>query len=189
MQRIISIVALVFILSAGSAFAQVNSSIGGIVQDASEALIPGVTITATNTETGVVNTTVTNESGAYNFPAILPGTYKLAASLPGFKPVTYNEVNVSPASPVRLNFRLEVGTVSQSVEVSVAADSLLAASSASIGEVLTSKRVTELPLVSNNVLDLVRVLPGFREGMPQRARAWILSPDNPQQPSTQPATV
>ena len=76
-------------------FAQVNTSIGGIVEDASDALIPGVTITATNTQTGVVSTTVTNESGAYNFPAILPGIYKLTASLPGFKPVTYNEVNLS----------------------------------------------------------------------------------------------
>ena len=75
--------------------------------------------------------------------------------------MTYNDVNISPASPVRLNFKLEVGNV---VEVSVSPDSLLAASSASFGEVLSSKRVSELPLVTNNVLDLVRVLPGYREG-------------------------
>jgi len=108
MQRIISSVALICILGAGLVFAQVNTSIGGIVEDASQALIPGVTITATNTQTGVVSTTVTNESGAYNFPAILPGVYKLTASLPGFKPITYNEISLSPASPVRLNFKLEV---------------------------------------------------------------------------------
>jgi len=83
MQRFNSSVLLIAILWAGTAFAQVNTSIGGIVEDASQALIPGVTITATNTQTGVVSTTVTNESGAYNFPAILPGIYKLTASLPG----------------------------------------------------------------------------------------------------------
>ena len=164
MQRVSSIATFVCIIWAGSAFAQVNSSIGGIVQDPSKALIPGVTITATNTQTGVVSTTLTNEAGAYNFPAILPGIYKLTASLTGFKTSAYDEVNVSPANPVRLNFKLEVGNASTSVDVTVAADSILASSSASIGEVLTSKRVTDLPLVTNNVLDLVRVLPGYREG-------------------------
>ena len=73
MQRIISMAALVCILSAGRALAQVNSSVGGLVHDPSKALIPGVTITATNTQTGVVSTTLSNESGAYNFPAIVPG--------------------------------------------------------------------------------------------------------------------
>jgi len=155
MQRTIPIAALVCIVWAGSAFAQVNSSIGGNVHDPSKALIPGVTSTATNTQTGVVSTTLSNEAGAYNFPAILPGIYKLTASPTGFRTSAYGEVNVSPANPVRLNFKLEVGNAPTSVDVTV---------SASIGEVLTSKRVTDLPLVTNNVLDLVRVLPGYREG-------------------------
>ena len=64
MQRIVSVAVLVCIVSITSAFAQVNSSVGGIVQDSSEALIPGVTVTATNTRTGVVSATVSNESGA-----------------------------------------------------------------------------------------------------------------------------
>src|SRR5262245_18327091 len=119
MQRVISISAVVCLILAGTAFAKVNSSIGGIVQDASQALIPGVKITATNTQTGVLSPTLTNESGAYNFPAILPGIYKVTAELPVFKIVTYNEVNVSPANPLRLNFTLDVGTVAQSVEASV----------------------------------------------------------------------
>ena len=72
MQRIISMAALVCIIWAGSASAQVNSSVGGIIQDSIQALIPGVTISAANTQTGVVGTTLTNDSGAYNFPAILP---------------------------------------------------------------------------------------------------------------------
>jgi len=163
MKKLVVASALAVYLLAGSVFAQVNSSIGGTVEDSSRALLPGVQITATNTGTGVSSMTVSNESGAYNFPAVLPGVYKVTAELPGFKPFAYNEVNVSPGAPVRLNFTLEVGTVTQSVEVTVAADSVLATSSASIGEVLTDKRVIDLPLVSNNVLDLVRILPGFRE--------------------------
>ena len=63
MQRIVSVAVLVCIVSITSAFAQVNSSVGGIVQDSSEALIPGVTVTATNTQTGVVSATVSNGIG------------------------------------------------------------------------------------------------------------------------------
>lgn len=141
---------------------QVNSSIGGTVEDTSKALIPGVTITATNTGTGVANTTISNESGAYNFPVLAAGTYKLTAELTGFKPVTFNDVQLSPATPLRLNFTLEVGGLAQAVEVTVESTALTS-SSASIGEVLSEKRVLDLPITSSNVLDLVRILPGFRE--------------------------
>jgi Carboxypeptidase regulatory-like domain len=153
----------VCLFMAAIAFAQVNSSISGTVQDASQALIPGVSITATNTQTGVQASVITNESGAYNFAALIPGTYKVTADLAGFRPYTYNEVQLSAGLPLRLNFTLEVGTVSQAVEVTVDADSLLSTSVASIGEVLNEKRVMDLPITSNNVLDLVRILPGFRE--------------------------
>src|SRR5262245_33233225 len=161
--RILVAFALLCLVFTSHAPAQVNSSIGGTVEDSTKALIPGVQITATNTGTGIASTTISNESGAYNFPVLLPGGYKVTAELAGFKPVTYNDVQLSAGSPIRLNFTLEVGTVTQSVEVTIATDSLLATSSPSIGEVLTDKRVADLPLTSNNVLDLVRILPGFRE--------------------------
>src|SRR5262245_50892620 len=140
MQRLISAAVLLIFALSSSAFAQVNSAIGGTVQDSGKALIPGVEITATNTQTGVVVTTLTNESGAYNFAALIPGTYKLTASLAGFRSYTYNDVQLSAATPLRLNFTLEVGTVTQSVEVTVAADTILKESSASVGEVLTEAR-------------------------------------------------
>ena len=163
MYRLIPVAVLLCFAFAASAFAQVNSVIGGTVQDSSQALIPGVEITATNTQTGVVSTTITNESGAYNFAALIPGIYKVTAALAGFRTQTYNEVQLSAATPVRLNFTLDVGTVTQSVEITVAADTLLKESSASVGEVLTESRVSALPVVGNNVLDLVRILPGYRE--------------------------
>ena len=74
-------------------FAQTsNASVGGFVQDSSGAYIPGVTVTAANIQTGVATTAVTNESGAYNIPSLLPGTYKLSAELPGFKTRVFNDV-------------------------------------------------------------------------------------------------
>jgi protocatechuate 3,4-dioxygenase beta subunit len=68
-------------LSAGQSS---NASVTGFVQDASGAFVPGATVTATNTQTGVTATTISNESGSYTIPALLPGTYKLTATLPGF---------------------------------------------------------------------------------------------------------
>jgi len=163
MQRLIAAAALLGLVLTSSAFAQVNSAIGGTVQDSSQALIPGVEITATNTQTGVVATTITNEAGVYNFAALIPGVYRVTASLAGFRPYTYNDVRLSAAAPIRLNFTLEVGAVTQSVEITVSSDALLKESSASIGEVLPESRVSALPIVGNNVLDLVRILPGYRE--------------------------
>lgn len=163
MQRLIVSAVLLCFAFATSALAQVNSAIGGTVQDPSKALIPGVELRATNIQTGVVATTISNESGSYNFAALAPGVYRVTASLPGFRTQTYDEVQLGAAAPVRLNFTLQVGGVTTSVEVSVAADTLLAQSSASVGEVLTETRVRNLPVVGNNVLDLVRILPGFRE--------------------------
>ena len=124
---------------ASTVFAQVNSSVGGTVEDASKALIPGATVIATNTQTGVENRTITNESGAYNFPVLQPGNYSLAASLPGFKTLTYSGVELRPGEPLRRNFTLEVGSITSTVDVSVGADSVLSATGASIGEVLSKE--------------------------------------------------
>src|SRR5215813_13412200 len=77
------------------AFAQgSNASISGIVQDPSKALVPGVTLTVTNQETGVTLTTVTNEAGAYGFPSIAPGKYTISAALPGFRTSTLKDLDV-----------------------------------------------------------------------------------------------
>src|ERR1044071_9070421 len=113
-----------------------NATLGGTVSDASRALIPGVTVTATNTQTGIVSTTITNETGAYNFPSLQPGVYKASAELTGFQTQSYNEVTLGVSQQVRLNFVLEVGTQAQSVEVSVPADTLIATTSSSVGAVL-----------------------------------------------------
>ena len=133
---------LLVLLLAVSAFAQTsNATLGGTVSDASGALIPGVTITATNTGTGIVNTVVTNDAGAYQFASLQPGTYTVTAELPGFQTQTRNGVALGVSQQVRLNFALQVGTVAQSVEVSVAADTLIATSSSSAGTVLPEYKV------------------------------------------------
>jgi hypothetical protein len=153
----------VLLLWGTSSFAQTgNAQLGGIVQDPSKALIPGVSITATNVDTGVTATQVTNEAGAYNFPVLQPGTYRVSAELPGFKKTINNDVRLTYASQTRIDFTLEVGGVEQSIEVTVAQASLMKDSSASVGDVVTQDRLESLPLVGNNVLSLLSTLPGLR---------------------------
>jgi protocatechuate 3,4-dioxygenase beta subunit len=67
-------------------FGQINNAtLTGTVTDATGAVLPGVTITAANTATGVVTTSLTNEAGAYTIPSLIPGTYTVSAELPGFQ--------------------------------------------------------------------------------------------------------
>src|SRR2546428_14131459 len=96
--------ALVCLLLPNITFAQTgNASVGGFVQDTSRAFIPGVTVTATNTQTGVAASVITNETGAYNISSLLPGTYKLSAELPGFR-AQINEVQLGANVAGRSNF-------------------------------------------------------------------------------------
>jgi len=138
------------------------ATISGSVEDATGAVLPGVTVTATNNATGVVTSVFTNESGVYNATGLLPGVYKVSAELPGFQTRTYSDVQLGNADRVRLNFVLTVASLATGVEVTIAADTLLATSSSSVGEVLSQQRVQDLPTVSNNVLELYRSIPGVR---------------------------
>src|SRR5262245_60982937 len=161
MNRILAALAILCLLLPIGLIAQsVNGTVGGSVEDSSHALIPGVTVTLTNTGTGVVATTISNESGSYAFSSVPPGTYKVVASLPGFKTSTFSNVLVGTSAQVRMNFTMEIGEISSQVEVAVSSEQLLTESSASIGDVLSLDKLRELPSVNGDVLDLVRIEPG-----------------------------
>jgi len=164
MRRILLIVSLfVLLVQSTPAFSQSTfATVSGTVADGSGAVLPGVSVSATNNGTAVVTTVITNETGVYSLVSLLPGAYTVSAELPGFQKRTYTNVQLGNADRVRLNFALEVATQAQSVEVTVAADTLLATSSSSVGVVLSQTRVQDLPTVSNNVLDLYRLMPGIR---------------------------
>jgi hypothetical protein len=150
------------LLLASVAFAQ-NASLGGLVSDPTGALLPGVTLTATNEDTGVSATVLSNESGAYNFPSLQPGpNYKVSASLTGFQSQTVTKLQLSGAGAVRQNFELKVGSSQTSIDVSGDRAAALKAESSSVGDVLTEDRIRNLPMVGNNVLDLLNILPGLR---------------------------
>src|SRR2546422_7729560 len=159
-------VAVACLLFAIGGFAQViNATLSGTVTDATGALIPGVEITAAQTETGVVSTTLTNESGTYQFPSLQPGPYRVAASLAGFQGQIF-QITLGTSQQIRQNFTLQVGAVAQAVEVSVAADQLLTTLSSSVGNALPQREVADLPIVGRNVMDIATtIMPGvFGDG-------------------------
>ena len=137
-----------------------NATLGGTVSDSSGALIPGVTVTATNNATGIVNTVITNESGAYQFANLQTGAYKVQAELPGFQAQVVNTFNLGLGQQARLNFTLQVGAVSQTVEVSVDANTELKTTSASVGTILPKSQLEDLPLGSRNIQNLLATMAG-----------------------------
>src|SRR5690242_1592099 len=165
MRRVLASATMLAVVLCGTSLAQTtNATLGGTVSDSTRALIPGVTVTATNTQTGIVTTMITNETGAYQFPSLQTGTYKVTAELPGFLTQTYNDVTLGVAQQVRLNFALQVATQTQTVEVNVAADTLIATTSSSVGAVLPEYKLRDLPLASRNALDLVATTAGTQGG-------------------------
>src|SRR5439155_20882536 len=100
--------------------------------------------------------------GTYRFASLQPGPYQVRASLTGFQPQTF-QLTLGTSQQIRQNFTLQVGTVTQAVEVSVAPDQLLTAQSASVGNALAQKQVVDLPLVGRNVMDFAtKIMPGVR---------------------------
>ena len=164
MKKVLNVAAvLVCLLLSTAVLAQtVNATLGGTVADPSGALIPGVTITATNTGTGIVSTLVTNESGSYSFASLQPGTYKLSAALPGFQTETFTDVALGGAQQVRINFTLKVAGTATNVEVAISADTLLATSSNSVGTTLPEYKLRDLPVQTRNVFNLVANTPGVQ---------------------------
>src|SRR5262245_5515194 len=152
---IITVCLLVSLFVSTYGFGQVNAVLTGTVSDASGALIPGVEVTAKNINTGISSTNVTNETGNFVFQSLQPGSYTLQAALSGFQTASYNNVVLGQGQQVRLNFTLQVAAAAQNVEVTIAADTLLATTSASVGNVLADKELLDMPLATRNVLDVL----------------------------------
>jgi hypothetical protein len=155
---------LAFIVAAGFArpvlAQQQLGAIQGTIVDQSKAVMPGVTVTVTNLDTGLVRTTITNETGVYRVPSLDPGRYKVTAELQGFRQAAQNEVIVSVGATLGVNFNLVAGTINEAIEVrGVTPD--IQTEKADISAVVEQKKINDLPLVGRNVLSLAALQPGI----------------------------
>src|SRR5688572_7491426 len=102
------LVACLVLMAAGVASAQATSTFTGRVLDRDDAVLPGATVSATNTSTGVVRTTVTNDEGAYSMPGLEPGVYDVKTELSGFATALRERVTLAINSTITLDFSLTV---------------------------------------------------------------------------------
>ncbi len=159
MRKIIGIV--VFLIGAAVfGFAQVDTgSLVGTVKDPSGAVLSGVTVTATGTDTGVTTSAKTGVDGSYVITPLKIGTYSLSVEVSGFQRELRTGIVLDVQQTIRLDFTLKVGSVSQTTEVSGAAP-LLETESASLGDVVTSQTVELLPLNGRRYTDLAELTSG-----------------------------
>lgn len=146
------------------AFAQggAAASLAGSVVDTAGAVIPGATVEVRNTATGTVERVVTNASGVFQVPGLSPGTYTVTVTLEGFKTFSLTDVRVLSAAPTEVKAVLEVGTLSETVEVRGGSE-LVQTQSTMVQSRMLSEQITKLPLVSRNALSSVMFLPGVEQ--------------------------
>jgi hypothetical protein len=138
----------------------VTGTLLGNVTDTSGAAVPGATVTARETQTNVSRTATTNETGYYIFSSLQNGTYAVEAELQGFKKVLREGVRVEVNTTVRVDLKLEVGQLNETVEVA-AETPMLQTDRTDTGRIIESKMVSELPLTFNrNFQSLMQTVPG-----------------------------
>lgn len=156
------VVLTIFILGlfVGSAFAQGAGQLNGMVADSSGGVIPGVTVFAVESGTGISRDTVTGANGRYQFAALRPTTYEIRAELAGFRTVRQTDVVLAANQNLTLNITLQLGDLSETVTVAGEAASV-DISSATISEVVDSKRIVELPLNGRDAARLSMLVAGM----------------------------
>src|SRR5438552_2909375 len=145
---------LVGLLASPNLWAQATAQIGGTVKDQTGAVLPGVEVTATQTETGIARSTVTNETGSYVLTNLAPGPYRVEATLPGFRTFVQTGIVLQVNSNPVINPILEVGQVSEQIEVQANA-AQVETRATGVGSVIENTRVLELPLNGRQVTDLI----------------------------------
>ena len=157
------VLAALVVLSAKPASAQAlyGTLVGNVVDDQG-ARIPGATVTVTRTETNQVSEQVTPENGTYSFPNLLPGTYQVVVTLPGFKTFAVNEIALRIGAIVRVDARLEVGALEESVTVSGAAP-VLQADSATLQSLTTSEALVSIPITGRSYQSMLALTPGVAQ--------------------------
>jgi len=141
-------------LSAQTTFGNIT----GTVTDASGGALEGAQVTVTNQETGAKLTQTTGSDGLYQFSNLLPGRYRIDVEKPGFKRTTQPDVVVQVQQTSNINLTMQVGDVSQTVEVT-SETPLLQPDSSSLGQVIDERKTNEIPLNGRNVFNLITLSP------------------------------
>lgn len=161
---VFSVVLCLLLLTVRGARAQETADIVGTVTDASGAVLPGASVTLTNTGTNVSQTAPTSASGDYVFNLLQVGTYTVKVEMKGFKTFTASAITIAAGDRARVDAKMEVGDISQTVEVSGTVAPALQTDTSTIGSLVPSKSVEDLPLNQRNIIKLAQLSAGATEG-------------------------
>ncbi len=162
LRRLCALALVAICALAGPAFAQsqaINGTIEGTVSDASGAVLPGVTVTVTNTDTGTQRVVVTNEAGLFRAPLLPLGRYTVVAELSGFSKFEQAGITLVAGQTVVLNVSLKVGGLTETVTVSADA-AVVDLGKTDVGRNINEREIKNLPLVSRNPYNFALLQPG-----------------------------
>jgi outer membrane receptor protein involved in Fe transport len=161
MRKTVILFVLLWLISAvGTGWAQVDTgTLTGTIRDSSDALLPDATVTATNVETGIATSVKADASGNYVLTPLRIGTYSLSVKATGFNTEVRTSIVLNVQQSIRLDFKLKVGSISQTTVVTGAAP-LLETENASLGDVVSSQQAEQLPLNGRRYTDLATLTSG-----------------------------
>ena len=153
---ILGVIALTSSLARGQNF---SAAISGVVRDATGAVVPGVSITAKHTESGLTRTVNSNETGNYSMPSLPVGAYEVTAELAGFKQQVRRGIVLAVAQEVVVNLTLDVGDLKDQVTVTEEAP-LVNTTLSSTSGLVTGEQIKDLPLNGRSFLELMTLNSG-----------------------------
>src|SRR5215813_4776997 len=154
-----------------------TAELSGTVIDATGAAVPNAKVTARNVATNIERSTVTGTTGSYIVPLLQPGDYILSVEAPGFRKLVQRGISLQINQQAQIDLTLQVGQVSESLEVTAQAP-LLQSESSSLGTVVSEKLVNQLPLNGRNFIQLATLSPGVT-GVGFAASGTIMSGTRP----------
>lgn len=159
------LVSLALLFAALLSAQQITGTVTGIATDPSGAGLPGVLVKVTNLQTNVARETTTEASGAFSLPFLPAASYSLTATAKGFRTFQVDSFILQVGQTARLDLALEIGDVTQTLNVSgnIAA---LQTESTSVGAVINAEKIVDLPLNGRNFIQLAQLIPGVNPGTP-----------------------
>src|SRR5271154_1364979 len=156
--------ALIMLLMTAPVFAQVipTGTISGVVKDSTGLMVSKASVAVVNVESNFSRTTMTNDNGAYRFPALPIGHYNVKVEMAGFKTETQRDLTLDVAQEAVVNFTMEIGGIEQQVVVT-AEQTRVDTTTSSLGHVVDSKQISELPLNGRNFVDLTLLQTGITQ--------------------------
>lgn len=175
-QKVFFLLTLVTSLISASAQVRTTGQISGTVVDPSGAVLAAAKVTARDTTTGLTQTVTSNASGQYVFPNLLPGSYQVTATAPGFATAIYNDVVIESGRTKDIEIKMKVGQATEHVEVS-AQGAVLETTTNALATTVDPDQVQNLPLAGRDILPMAELVSGAQSGGDERFTTYNALPN------------